>query len=173
MFLGQLGIISCFIILAFLLLLLNLYSHWHWKLKATAIVLVMCFYLVSYFSFPPLLGWPTEQELPERFKLVSELVVEPNKKKGTSGSIYIWITDLAGDPAYAMPRAFAMPYSPEMHEIVVEAGNKVRKGLPQIGEVSDGGDFDSIIDPSDAYQGGDVTIAVEFFDLPEPVLPGK
>ncbi len=172
MIMGQVGIISCFFLLAFLLLILNLFSHWHWKIKSISIVIVMMFYLVCYFSFPPLLGWPTEQTVPKRFKLVSEVIKEPNKQKGTKGSIYLWATDLAEDPDEVIPRSYRLPYTTKMHKLVVEAGNKVRKGIPQVGEVADGGNF-GMVDPSDTYQGGDVSIALEFFDLPETVLPEK
>ncbi len=172
MLLAQSGLIACYVVTAALLVLMAIYSHWPWVIKLVMVIIMFCFYLLSYFSFPPLLGWPTSETIPDRFKLVSEMVKEPNKAKGTSGEIYLWVTDVQSTSDNVEPRAYRIPYSAKLHKMVIEAGNKARKGVPQIGEVSDGNDFD-MLQPTDAYQGGDVSDALEFFDLPETVLPDK
>ena len=59
MALGVTGLIAAYVLVALLLLSINLYSNWSWRVKATTIVVVSGFYLVSYFSFSPILGWPT------------------------------------------------------------------------------------------------------------------
>jgi hypothetical protein len=169
--LAQTGLIACYVALAVLLLTLNLYSHWPWRVKVLAIFLVAGFYLVSYFSIPPLLGWPTDAVVPERFKLAAVFVNEPDKAKGTEGAIYLWVTDVREGPDGPKPRSHRLPYSTQLHEKVNEAGNKLRKGIPQVGEIADGG-FDRI-KPEDAFFGGDVSADVEFFDLPPPQLPDK
>ncbi|MCK5498953.1 MAG: hypothetical protein KAI77_07110, partial [Gammaproteobacteria bacterium] len=71
MTLGISGLIAAYIVLAVLLLSINLYSKWSWHVKAITIIITSAFYIVSYFSFPPLLGWPTKQALPSHFRLLS------------------------------------------------------------------------------------------------------
>ena len=48
----------------------------------------------------------------------------------------------------------------------------MRKGLPQLGEVREeqiGGNAR----PTDESQGGQKSVAIEFFDLPDPLFPEK
>ena len=171
--LGQSGLIAAYVLLALLLLILNLYTRWPWKTKAALIVLVSAFYFVSYYSFPPLLGWPTAAELPKRFNLVAIYVQEPDKTSGDEGEIFLWATDLNKGPRVSEPRAYRVPFTGELHARVVEAGNKMRKGLPQLGEVKEEEDLGAGGRPTDESQGGQKSIAIEFFDLPDPLFPEK
>ena len=92
--LGVAGLIASYIVIAILLLSLNLYSRWRWPVKAFAILLVSAFYVVSYRSIPPLLGWPVGQDLPKKFNLVAVYVAEPDKVTGDEGEIFLWLTSL-------------------------------------------------------------------------------
>ena len=170
--LGQSGLISAYIIIALLLVSLNLYTKWSWQIKASLIVIVSGFYIVTYFSLPPLLGWPTDDTLPQRFNLVAIYVQEPDKSTGAEGEIFLWATDMSKGPRGAEPRAYRVPFTGELHAKVVEAGNKMRKGLPQLGEISE-----VQVGPharaTDATQGGQKSVAIEFFDLPDPLFPEK
>jgi len=170
--LGTSGLVAAYVLVALLLLILNLYTRWSWRIKALLIVLVSAFYVVSYFSLPPLLGWPTDAELPKRFNLVAIFVQEPDKTTGAPGEIFLWATDMATGPTGAEPRAYRVPFSDALHARVVEAGNKMRKGLPQIGEVSEKKKGPSAR-PTDESQGGMKSVAIEFFDLPDPLFPEK
>ena len=80
MTLGITGIIAAYILLAVLLLSINLYSKWPWQLKAGAIVITSAFYVITYFSFPALLGWPTTQDPPAQFRLLAAHVEQPDKE---------------------------------------------------------------------------------------------
>ena len=84
MTLGITGIISAYILLALLLLSINLYSIWSWQIKAATIVLTSVFYVVTYYSLPGLLGWPTSQNPPAQFRLLAAHVEQPNKEKNTT-----------------------------------------------------------------------------------------
>ena len=89
MTLGITGIISAYILLALLLLSINLYSKWSWQIKAATIVLTSVFYVVTYYSLPGLLGWPTSQNPPAQFRLLAAHVEQPDKEKNTTGAIYL------------------------------------------------------------------------------------
>ena len=103
---------------------------------------------------------------------VAIFVNEPDKSSGAPGEIFLWATDLAKGPTGAEPRAYRVPFSEALHARVVEAGNKMRKGLPQIGEVNEEPPGPSAR-PTDESQGGQKSVAIEFFDLPDPLFPEK
>lgn len=166
------GIIIAFVLLAVLLLSLNLYSNWSWPVKACGIVLVSLFYLICYFSFPPLLGWPTKDtNMPERFRLISAHIEEPDKIAGTDGAIYLWITDMTSGRNSKKPRAYSLPFTNELHKKVVNAKAKLNKKLPQLGEISE--DDIKVGEIKDNSEGGQVSVNLEFFDMPDPLFPEK
>ena len=166
------GLLIAFVLLAMLLLSLNLYSNWSWPVKASAIVLVSLFYLISYFSFPPLLGWPTkDNNLPERFRLIAAHVQEPDKIAGTDGAIYLWLSDMSSGKNSKVPRAYELTFTSDLHKKVVEAKAKLNKKLPQLGEISE--DDDLTTEVKDNTQGGQVSVNIEFFDMPDPLFPEK
>jgi hypothetical protein len=170
--LSQAGLIAAFVLIALLLIGVNLYSSFSWRVKAMLIVLVSAFYIVTYYSFPPLMGWPTDTELPKRFNLVAIYVEEPDKTTGDAGEIYLWLTDLRKGPGRNRPRAYRVPFDGELHAKVVEAGTKLRKGLPQLGELVDE-NLGPQARPTDESRGGQKTVDIEFFDLPDPLFPEK
>mgnify|MGYP001251646945 CR=1 FL=1 len=170
--LGVITLIASYVLVAFLLLSLNLYSNWGWRIKTGAVALVSIFYLITYLSFPPILGWPTKDKIPEEFRLIGGYVLEPNKKTGKNGEIFLWLTDLSKNPKVAKPRAFVLPYSEELNQKVASASDKLKKGKPQIGEIQDNNK-----ELSTSSQGlskkQPKRIAINFFDLPDPSLPSK
>ena len=170
--LGVISLIGSYVLLALLLLSLNLYSNWGWRVKTGAIALVSIFYLVTYLSFPPILGWPTKDKIPTEFRLISGYALEPNKKTGEDGEIFLWVTDLSKNPKAAKPRAFVLPYSEELNRKVTSASDKIKKGKPQIGEIQENN-----TELPNSSQGlskkQPKRIAINFFDLPDPSLPSK
>lgn len=170
--LSQAGLVAAFVLVALLLLVICLTTRFSWHIKGGLIGVVSLFYLVTYYSFPPLLGWPTDSDLPQRFNLVALFVQEPDKATGDSGEIFLWLTDLERGPARDEPRAYRVPFSADLHAKVVEAGTKMRKGLPQLGELVDE-NLGPNGRPTDESRGGQQSVAIEFFDLPDPLFPEK
>lgn len=173
MTLGTIGLTVAYVVVALLLLSVNLYSRWPWWVKLGTIAVTSLFYVVTYVSYPTLLGWPTDAQLPERFRLLAVHVQEPSKVTGAEGKIFLWATDMS-QPSDAEPRAYRVPYTGPLHQRVVEAGNKLRKGLPQLGETEEE-EARSI--PPDAIEDstryGQKSVRIEFFDLPDPLFPDK
>lgn len=172
MTIGAAGLVAAYIIIGLLLLSINLYSKWSWPVKVATIVVTSVFYLVTYFSIPPLLGWPTTQLLPERFRLLAVHIQEPNKTLNLDGEIYLWISEV-GARANNKPRAFRLPYDEEMHAKAVEASTKLRKGLPQLGEIVEEDEAMRGAAPKDLLEGGQKSMKVDFYDLPDPLFPEK
>lgn len=126
---------ASFLVLGFLLLSLNLRSAWPWPLKAAAIVVTGTAAVMLFVAVTGMLGWPTEAFPPARFTLHGSLVREPDKGRPEmafgSGAIFLWLSpprDADGRPE--PPRAFALPYSRELHEQVARAKARLDAGRP-------------------------------------------
>ncbi len=153
-----------YIILAALLLALNLFTTWTWILKLAVNVIVVIFVLITYHSWPKILGWPTERDLPMRFYLHAINVDEPHR-------IYLWGTDISRGLGRTVPRSYGLPYSAQLHDGVDKANRKLRKGLPVIGQVST--TPDSTGDLSTFEQTQVRNLSITFIDAPQALIPGK
>jgi hypothetical protein len=168
--LGITGIIAAYILLALLLLSINLYSKWSWQVKAAAIIITSAFYVISYYSFPPLLGWPTTQNPPAQFRLIAAHVVQPNKEAGKEGAVYLWLTEIENMTDLPEPRAYELQYSNELHERIVNVKSKLDKDIAQMGEFKDPDDtFNQVTE----QKRGVKSVHIEFYDLPDPLFPDK
>jgi hypothetical protein len=166
------GLIAAYILIAILLLSLNLYSKWSWQVKTGTIVLTTLFYIVSYISFPPLLGWPTEQAPPNNFRLISAHVQQPDKITGDEGAIYLWLTHIEDLSTNSPPRAYEFPYSNELYEKIVVANAKLNRNMPLLGEYEDP-DERGKIQVEDGSRMGQISVNIQFYDLPDPLIPDK
>ena len=146
-----------------------------------------------------LLGWSSATAAPERFQLLWARVVEPNPSRNVAGAIHLWVEALDGNNIPSgEPRAFVLPYSPELASKAVVAQSEIQKGNPQGGfgltdniapetgenaleganvrtvtqGVTPGGDPSGggLLDPS--VLGGQSKV-VDLIPLPKPLLPPK
>ena len=169
-----LSIIVCYIILGFLLLMFNLRTNFHWLLKALMIVSVTFFYVTTYNSFKSILGWPTKDTLPERFRLVGAQIYEPNIITNSEGAIYIWITNMNEKSGLGIPRSFELRYSKETHEKISKATVSLKNGIPQMGEIIDEEENTGLISQVLEKKKTIASSAnVNFFDMPNQLLPEK
>lgn len=170
MTLGITGLISAYILLALLLLSINLYSKWSWPVKAMTIIITSVFYVISYYSFPPLLGWPTSAYPPEQFRLIATHVSQPDKEQGKEGSIYLWLTEIENMTDTPEPRAYRFKYSNELHEKIISVKAKLDKDIAQMGEFKKP---DDMMNQVDEQRRGVKSVKLEFYDLPDPLFPDK
>ncbi len=180
--LGALELIAAYVLIATILLAILLWARIRWWIKAITIVVSVGFFFTSFESVRALLGWPTEQQPPDRFELVYAMITEPNQITRAPGSIYIWVLELPGegtveadeiylpgaidtrlDPEQE-PRAYRLPYSRETHQEVHEAKIKLLEGVRQIG-----------VTERDPRKPGEHAPNAEFsfYERPDPVLPPK
>lgn len=170
MTLGIFGLITAYILLAVLLLSVNLYSKWSWQVKTITIIITSTFYIVSYFSFPPLLGWPTKQTLPSHFQLLAAEVHQPNKLTGEKGTVYVWLKEIEDITRNILPRSYMLPYSNSLHEEIIKAQAKINRGIPQLGEY----DKDILKQARlNSSETGQKSLDIQFYDLPDPLFPEK
>jgi len=170
MTLGISGLIAAYTLLAVLLLSINLYSKWSWQLKSVTIIITSAFYIVSYFSFPPLLGWPTSQKLPVHFRLLASEVHQPDKLTGEEGSVYLWLKEIENITSRVSPRAYVLPYSTLLHEKIINVQTKIDRGIPQLGEYEEDIMRQEVLDSSEI---GKESLDIQFYDLPDPLFPDK
>lgn len=166
------GLIAAYILIAVLLLSLNLYSRWSWQVKAGAIIVTTFFYIVTYISFSPLLGWPTQESPPGNFRLIAAHVQQPNKVTGDEGAIYLWLAHIENLATGSAPRAYEFPYSNGLYEKIVAANAKLNKGVALLGEFEE---FDemNMVQVEDSARMGKESINIQFYDLPDPLIPDK
>jgi len=163
---------TAYMIVGTVLLCAFLRAAWSWRVKAAAIVLLSACYVVIYAAWPAILGWPTRQDLPEQFRLVAGYVQQPDRISGDDGSIYLWATDMAQRSGQGAPRAYRLPYTVELQAKVAEAGDKVKKNVPQLGKTeADEGRASRI--PLSGRQLGQQSSKLDFYDMPAPVVPEK
>jgi hypothetical protein len=121
-------------LLALLLLGLAIGSLWRWPVKAAAILVTAAAFAGSYVAVRAMLGWPTEDRLPERASFLASRIVEPDRLADEPGTIFVWLQaiDAANLPVGA-PRAYALPYRAEVAEAVVQAQRLRFQGRDVVG----------------------------------------
>ncbi len=169
---GYAGLTVAYVFVALLLLCIILYSRWGWPVKVAATVTTAAFCLVSYASIPDLLGWPIAQDLPHRFRLHAAHIQQPDKLSKSKGTINLWVTDAEDLAQGGVPRAFQFPYSPPLHEVVINATARMGKGVPQMGEFTNP-HATAIAGLHDPAAAGQAAPPVTFFDIPDPLFPDK
>jgi hypothetical protein len=120
-----------FVIVAVLILWFVIGSKGHWISKAIVIFASLYFCLSVGFSIKDYMGWPTSEDLPEKFLVHWLIIEEPDKRTGNKGSIYAWLKPLSkteksydtwGDyllsfyDGESRPRAYRLDYSRDLHE---------------------------------------------------------
>jgi hypothetical protein len=136
-------VVLIFVILVSILLWGVIGSKGHWGLKMMAIFATLMFSLNMARSLDDLRGWPTEQELPEKFLIHWVMVKEPDKSTEDDGGVYIWVQTLSSDENSTLkffqtdetlePRAYRMEYSVEMHELALNMKARLLEGRPILG----------------------------------------
>jgi hypothetical protein len=130
-------------------------------IKATLTILLGSFFLVTFVSVPAALGW-ANGEPPPRFKLIAYHVAEPDKAEGSDGAIFLWASDLTG-AVQSTPRAYRVEFSSAVNASITKAGEKIRQGHIQIGEVR-------ALSLASGKRTGD-GMALDFFDVPDESFP--
>jgi hypothetical protein len=162
-----LPVILGFAALLFLALLALLWSRWPAWFKGMLVLGVTVLYFYGSSVVGDIWGWPSNDELPERFVLLAAVIDEPNAKH--AGGLYVWVSTLQDGHAAPQPRAFRLPYSKEMHLQLSEGTQKLRAGIAQMGIA------ERRSPPSGVQwmRAGNEGQAIRLRDLPGPQLPEK
>ena len=155
-----------------LLLSLNLNSSWTWPIKAVAIGTALPSFLVTFIALERMMGWPSGGNLPEDFQLHAAVVEEPESNENQSGTIYLWLTpkaDMAKEAALSdadtRPRAFALPYSRELHHRIDAMKDALNDGKLVAGRYQQGSPWERRFGEQDGI--------IDLYSPPPPPLPSK
>lgn len=168
--------------LALLLLSLHLKSMWPWPIKASAIALALPASIGTFVAVEAEIGWPSAAGLPERFQLHAVLVEEPQAKAvgietDNDGAIFLWLTPWKDTPSadpideglavdnVVRPRAFALPYSRELHRKVETMRERLARGEMVTGNHR--------AEPGWQRRFGEQNGEIELIAPPPPPLPSK
>ena len=166
-------IVICYVLIGFLLIVFNLRTNFHWLIKATMIVIVTLFYVLTYKSFKNLLGWPSSELLPDRFRLVAAQIYEPNALFNSEGAIFLWVTDMNDTAGLGTPRSHTINYSKELHEKISKSLVNLKNGVPQMGENLDENKKGIVSSLLKKEKANAVSTKLNFFDMPNQLLPEK
>ena len=180
--LGQYELVAAYVAVATLLLSIVIWNRVRWWIRAVAVVVTAAFFFVSFDSVRNILGWPTSEDLPDRFEILYARIQEPDETMRVEGAIYVWAMTLPGEgpldesdvytpgmldtrirPDQA-PRAYRIPYTRFAHEQVNEALLKMQEGVRQIGVTDRNPRKPGEHAPQSRYS---------FYDRPDPILPPK
>lgn len=120
-----------FLLVGSLLLILNLESAWRWPVKAGMILMTGLATVAFGHAIGDLLGHPTPFDPPAHFQLHAALVEEPGRGAEDDGAIFLWLSRKTSDGlVVGSPRAYALPYSRDLHEEVARARLRLESGRP-------------------------------------------
>lgn len=130
--------------------------------RISVLILLPLLYGAQWYGVASLAGWPTRGTVPDSFELVFADVREPDNLRDDDGRIHLWVR-LPGDPR---PRAYALDYTRDLHQMLFDARQRLQQGIRQSGRVQ-GRESDG----NGASIGNALELVVE--DLPPIVLPPK
>ncbi|OUX43108.1 MAG: hypothetical protein CBE21_02915 [Proteobacteria bacterium TMED261] len=170
-----------YVAVAGMLLTVSLPSRFATLIKLAGIFVVTGFYFATYFGHRELSGWPIDQELPEKFRLVWVAIDEPEKKDGVDGEIFFWIRELnENNEAVTKPRAYILPFDLALAERVQEAQEKIQEGETVNGYVQESSDEEEDEADGESKAGDSSTsgfsetlLNIEFREIEIPALPNK
>ncbi len=119
----------------FVLLLLLIRSRLSFTARASVLLAGSAFYVIHFFSLNTLQGWPSQSSLPDEFTLHAWQIQEPNPAQDQAGQIYLWVQA----KEWEVPRAYALPYSNELHDRLETAGVRRNEGYIQKGRADGSG----------------------------------
>ena len=133
-----------FLLVVVLLLWLLIGAKGKLPLKLITVV-ACCYYCIAvWVSLGSYMGYPTTQDLPDQFFLRAVIIEEPDKKAGTEGAIYLWISHFEGESKNvfetltydAKPgevRVHRIKYRRTVHERLNGVMGALRRGIPVMG----------------------------------------
>jgi hypothetical protein len=162
-----LPILLSFCLLLALCVFALLWSRWPGWLKAFLVTGVSVFYFYANTVVHDIWGFPSTDALPERFVLLAAVIEEPAKSK--PGALYVWVNAIDNGKPTALPRAYSLPYTKDLHSLLNEGMKKIRQGVSQMGssEPKVGKRGLSWLRPGSDEQN------IKIRDLPVPQLPEK
>lgn len=87
----RLLLILSYLLIASLLLVFCFYTSFSKKIKVGGVIFITVFYFFSWNTYTNILGWPSEEDLPDEFRIIWVVINEPNKEMRKEGDLYLWV----------------------------------------------------------------------------------
>jgi hypothetical protein len=100
---------------------------------ALVLLALPAFYVGHYFLVKHLQGWPSNNPLPDEFRLLGFEVREPGANGSGNGEILLWVAAAGAD----RPRVHRVGYRRQLHESLIAAAERQARGHPQTGHRTD------------------------------------
>ena len=118
-----------------------------------------------------MVGWPTG--LPCRGLDLFGTDIRAERIANTEGAIYLWVTNMDDLAGLGVPRSFKINYNKELHEKVSNSLVNLKNGVPQMGENLDDEKKGIISSLLKKQKITTVSTTLNFFDMPNQLLPEK
>jgi hypothetical protein len=107
-------------------------------IKVAATILTALLVPMTFRAVSELRGLPTDAPPPKAFKLHWARVLEPNPLMGERGRVFLWLEELDEmNFPLGTPRAYALPYDPDLVRKVEAAMGMIAKGEEVAGTISE------------------------------------
>jgi hypothetical protein len=176
----RLFLILSYLLIASLLLLFCFFTPFTRKVKLTGILVVTAFYFTSWNSYINILGWPSTEDLPDKFRISWVIIQEPSKGDNKEGGLYLWVRNLNEvNTPYGIPRSYKLHWNEENHKVAQSALHKLKEGEQLNGTKTYGVlDKDNEGSKANQYKSEDGQLeegrpSFEFVEVPPPNLPAK
>lgn len=146
-----LGIPVAFTILTAALLWIIIGGKGHWLVKMGFVTVAMYFAVALWVSLGTLIGWPSREQLPEKFQVHWIVVKEAPAGSKDPSCVYLWVTELdetnkpkekepnrwlinfSAKKAKWEPRSHQTEYSRQLHEEAMMALEMIKEGKMVMG----------------------------------------
>ena len=172
-------LILSYLLIASLLLVFCFYTSFSKKIKLCGVIFVTAFYFFSWNTYTNILGWPSQQDLPDEFRISWVVIEEPNKEIGKEGGLYLWVRLL--DEAKIVkgkPKAYKLEWSEDSYKKAQFALLKLKEGEQLNGRKSygvikkdEGADKANLYGTQGEQEEG--VPSFEFEEVPAKTLPLK
>lgn len=127
---------AAYALVAALLAYVLVLSRLHWFFKALATVGTAVLILLTYNAIGELRGLPSDGPIPVSFRMLWAEVIEPDALQHENGSVFLWLQTLdANNFPVGQPRAYQLPYSPDLQIKVKEAMGEIAQGKQVQGKI--------------------------------------
>jgi hypothetical protein len=106
------------------------------RIISTLSVVALAFF--TYWGISEIRGLPSDSYPPHLFRMHWARIVEPNKMTDEPGSIFLWLETLDEDnyPS-GLPRAYRLPFTPELADAVQAALASIAEGEEVAGQIEE------------------------------------
>tara|TARA_Y100001970_G_scaffold121071_1_gene150172 strand:- start:63129 stop:63686 length:558 start_codon:yes stop_codon:yes gene_type:complete len=151
------------------------YTRFSKLIKFCLITVVSIFYFLTWWGYSNILGWPSDSDLPENFRISWVVIEEPNKTTKEEGHIYLWIRQLdEAKLVFGKPRSYELTWTEENNRTAKAALLRIEQGERLNGTKTYGVlDSSNQGDKANPYQSfeGEEEVGIPSFEFKEVVPP--